>query len=69
MIACEMLVFFNTLGTFFIGVYNSSLSPCKTSMSNKLYFDFKLNCRIESVKCVCFDIDNHQFFSKHQWEY
>ena len=61
-LACETLVFINTSGTLFIGVYNSSLSPRKTCISNKLYFDFKLNCTIECVKCVCFDIDNHPFF-------
>ena len=33
-----------------------------SSKSNKLYFDFKLNCGTESVKWVCFDIDKHPFF-------
>ena len=62
MLACEMLVILNTLDTLSIGGYVSSLSQPKTSKSNKLYFDFKLNCGIESVKCVCFDIDKHPFF-------
>ena len=57
-----MVVILNTLDTLSTGGYVSSLSPPKTSKSNKLYFDFKLNCGIESVKCVCFDIDKHPFF-------
>ena len=59
-----MLVIFDTLDTLSIGGYVSSLSPPKTSKSNKLYFDFKLNCGIESVKCVCFDINKHPFFQR-----
>ena len=27
-----------------------------------MYFDFKLNCGTESIKCVCFDIDKFPFF-------
>ena len=57
-----MLVILNTSDTLSIGGYVSSLSPPKTSKSNRLYFDFKLNCGIDSVKCVCFDIDKHPSF-------
>ena len=57
-----MVVIFNTLDTLSIGGYVLSLSPPKTSKSNKLYFDFQLNCGIESLKCVCFDPDKHPFF-------
>ena len=56
MLVCAILVILNTLDTLYIGGYVSSLSPPKTSSSNKLYFDFKLNCGIESVKCLCFGI-------------
>ena len=34
-----------------------SLSLAKISKSDKKYFDFKLNCSTQLVKCVCFDID------------
>ena len=35
----------------------------KTSRSNKrYYFDFKLNCGTESIKCVRFDIDKRPYF-------
>ena len=57
-----MLVILNTLDTLSIGGYVSSSSPRKTSKSNRLYFDFKLNCGIESMKYVCFDIHKHPFF-------
>ena len=67
MLACEMLVILKTLDALSIDGYVSSLSPPKTSY--KLYFDFTLNCSIQSVKCVCFDIDNHTFLKKYQWKY
>ena len=64
-----MLAIFNTLDMLSIGGYALSLSPHKISKPNKLYFDFKLNCGIDSVKYVCFHIDKHPFFSKYQWIY
>ena len=50
------------LETISVGGYIHSLSPAKTSRSNKRYFDFKLNCGTESIKCVCFDVDKRPFF-------
>lgn len=60
MLACEMLVILKTLEALSIDGYVSSLSPPKTS--DKLYFDFKLNCGIQSVKCVCLILISIPFF-------